>query len=153
MLDVLTDIGPADRSTPVEPELLFTAMPIGSRSNEILARRRQSRWKKWCHEESNASTTRTHKDLSARRIPHARLSTLCAGCGGLTTLRLMHKVLGGNVVVVNAAGCMTLDGGVPLHAAEVFVAVHDDGERFGRRAGIRDALDILIAKEQTWPRG
>ena len=27
-------------------------------------------------------------------------SPLCAGCGGLTTLRLMHKALGGNVVVV-----------------------------------------------------
>ena len=35
-------------------------------------------------------------------------SPLCAGCGGLTTLRLMHNVLGENVVVVNAAGCMTL---------------------------------------------
>ena len=35
-------------------------------------------------------------------------SPLCAGCGGLTTLRLMHKVMGENVVVVNAAGCMTL---------------------------------------------
>ena len=33
---------------------------------------------------------------------------LCAGCGGLTTLRLMHKVLGEKVVIVNAAGCMTL---------------------------------------------
>ena len=33
---------------------------------------------------------------------------LCAGCGALTTLRLVHKVLGENVVVVNAAGCMTL---------------------------------------------
>ena len=27
-------------------------------------------------------------------------SPLCAGCGGLTTLRLMHKVMGENVVRV-----------------------------------------------------
>ena len=30
-------------------------------------------------------------------------SPLCAGCGGLTTVRLVHKVLGGNVVLINAA--------------------------------------------------
>ena len=35
-------------------------------------------------------------------------SPLCAGCGGLLALRLLLKALGGNVVVVNAAGCLTL---------------------------------------------
>ena len=31
---------------------------------------------------------------------------LCAGCGGLEALRLASKVLGDNVVYVNAAGCL-----------------------------------------------
>ena len=35
-------------------------------------------------------------------------TALCAGCGGLEALRLAAKVLGKNVVFVNAAGCMTL---------------------------------------------
>ena len=32
---------------------------------------------------------------------------LCAGCGGLESLRLAAKVLGSRVVYVDAAGCMT----------------------------------------------
>lgn len=32
---------------------------------------------------------------------------LCAGCGGLESLRLASKVLGSHVVYVNAAGCFT----------------------------------------------
>ena len=49
---------------------------------------------------------------SLRDISHEELlspgGTLCAGCGGLLTLRLFHKVLGKNVVFVNAAGCLTM---------------------------------------------
>ncbi len=40
-------------------------------------------------------------------------SPLCAGCGGLAALRLVLKVLDGNVVVVNAAGCLTLLAAYP----------------------------------------
>ena len=32
---------------------------------------------------------------------------LCAGCGGLESLRLASKILGSHVVYVNAAGCFT----------------------------------------------
>ena len=42
---------------------------------------------------------RSQKDLP-RVEPVAPGSPLCAGCGGLLTLRLLHKVLGRNVVVV-----------------------------------------------------
>ena len=73
-------------------------------------------------------------------------SPLCAGCGGLATLRLMHKALGGNVVVVNAAGCMTLLAVypyTPLKSSWLYTTMA--GPSAGAQ-GIRDALDVLMAK-------
>jgi pyruvate ferredoxin oxidoreductase beta subunit len=75
-------------------------------------------------------------------------SPLCAGCGGLTTLRLMHKVLGGNVVIVNAAGCMTLLATypyTPLHSSWLYTTM---GSAAAGAQGIRDALDVMIAKQR-----
>lgn len=75
-------------------------------------------------------------------------SPLCAGCGGLTTLRLMHKVLGGNVVIVNAAGCMTLMATypyTPLHSSWLYTTM---ASAAAGAQGIRDALDVLIAKQR-----
>lgn len=75
-------------------------------------------------------------------------SPLCAGCGGLTTLRLMHKVLGGNVVIVNAAGCMTLLATypcTPLRSSWLYTTM---GSAAAGAQGIRDALDVLIAKRR-----
>ena len=40
-------------------------------------------------------------------------SALCAGCGGLESLRLAAKVLGDDVVYVNAAGCFTMLAAYP----------------------------------------
>ena len=48
-------------------------------------------------------------------------SALCAGCGGLESLRLAAKVLGDDVVYVNAAGWL--------------MALYDDGLRACRCAG------------------
>ena len=73
-------------------------------------------------------------------------SPLCAGCGGLTTLRLFHKVLGENVVVVNAAGCMTLMATypfTPLKSSWLYTTMA--GPTAGAQ-GIRDALDVLMEK-------
>ena len=73
-------------------------------------------------------------------------SPLCAGCGGLTTLRLMHKVLGENVVVVNAAGCMTLMAVypfTPLRSSWLYTTM---GSAAAGAQGIRDALDVLIRR-------
>jgi len=70
-------------------------------------------------------------------------SPLCAGCGGLTTLRLVHKVLGGNVVIVNAAGCMTLVASypfTPLRSSWLYTTM---GSASAGAQGIRDALDVL----------
>lgn len=73
-------------------------------------------------------------------------SPLCAGCGGLTTLRLVHKVLGENVIVVNAAGCMTLMATfpyTPLRSSWLYTTM---GSAAAGAQGVRDALDVLIAK-------
>ena len=75
-------------------------------------------------------------------------SPLCAGCGGLTTLRLMHKALGGNVVIVNAAGCMTLMATypfTPLRSSWLYTTM---ASASAGAQGVRDALDILIAKSR-----
>ncbi len=75
-------------------------------------------------------------------------SSLCAGCGGLTTVRLVHKVLGGNVVLVNAAGCMTLMATfpyTPLHSSWLYTTM---GSAAAGAQGVRDALDLLIEKKR-----
>lgn len=75
-------------------------------------------------------------------------SPLCAGCGGLETLRLMHKVMGQNVVVVDAAGCMTLLATypfTPLRSSWLYTTMSSAS---AGAQGIRDALDILRAKRQ-----
>jgi pyruvate ferredoxin oxidoreductase beta subunit len=75
-------------------------------------------------------------------------SPLCAGCGGLVILRLMHKVLGQNVVVINAAGCMTLMASYPLTPLRSSWLYTTMGSAPAGAQGIRDALDILRAKGQ-----
>jgi pyruvate ferredoxin oxidoreductase beta subunit len=73
-------------------------------------------------------------------------SPLCAGCGGLTTLRLMHKVLGGNVVIVNAAGCLTLMAAYPFTPLKSSWLYTTMGSASAGAQGLRDALDLLIDK-------
>ncbi|WP_152053786.1 thiamine pyrophosphate-dependent enzyme [Tautonia marina] len=86
---------------------------------------------------------RSVKDLPADEII-APGSPLCAGCGALTTLRLFHKVLGGNAVVVNAAGCMTLMATypfTPLRSSWLYTTMASPS---AGAQGLRDALDILM---------
>jgi pyruvate ferredoxin oxidoreductase beta subunit len=71
---------------------------------------------------------------------------LCGGCGGLLTLRLFHKALGPNVVFVNAAGCLTLLAVFPFspfRSSWLYTAM---ASAPAGAQGIRDALDVLIAK-------
>jgi len=71
---------------------------------------------------------------------------LCAGCGGLLALRLFHKALGPRVVFVNAAGCLTLLAVfpfTPFHSSWLYTAM---ASAPAGAQGIRDALDVLIAK-------
>lgn len=85
------------------------------------------------------------KDLPAEEFLSPG-SPLCAGCGGLATLRLMHKAMGGNVIVVNAAGCMTLMAiypHTPLRSSWLYTTM---GSPSAGAQGIRDALDVLRHK-------
>ncbi len=75
-------------------------------------------------------------------------SSLCAGCGGLATLRLMHKAMGEDVVVVNAAGCMTLMAIYPFTTLRSSWLYTTMGSPSAGAQGIRDALDVLREKEQ-----
>ncbi|MGE5190995.1 MAG: thiamine pyrophosphate-dependent enzyme [Deltaproteobacteria bacterium] len=78
-------------------------------------------------------------------------SPLCAGCGGLTTLRLMHKVLGENVVIVNAAGCMTLLAVYPFTPLKSSWLYTTMASAPAGAQGVRDALDILREKGRLPP--
>ncbi len=78
-------------------------------------------------------------------------SPLCAGCGGLTTLRLMHKVLGENVVIVNAAGCMTLLATYPFTPLKSSWLYTTMATASAGAQGVRDALDILREKGRLPP--
>lgn len=73
-------------------------------------------------------------------------SPMCAGCGGLASLRLVLNVLGPKTVVVNAAGCLTLLSVYPFTSLEPSWLYTTMGSASAGAQGIRDALDILIAK-------
>src|SRR5512143_3136194 len=71
---------------------------------------------------------------------------LCGGCGGLLGVRLFHKALGTDVVFVNAAGCLTLLAVFPFspfHSSWLYTAMASSP---AGAQGVRDALDVLIAK-------
>jgi pyruvate ferredoxin oxidoreductase beta subunit len=61
-------------------------------------------------------------------------TALCAGCGGLEALRLAAKVLGDDVVYVNAAGCFTMLAVYPFTPFKGLMALHNDGVGACRRA-------------------
>jgi pyruvate ferredoxin oxidoreductase beta subunit len=71
---------------------------------------------------------------------------LCAGCGGMATLRLMHKAMGSNVVVVNAAGCMTLMAVFPYTPMRSSWLYTTMGSPAAGAQGICDAMEVLRQK-------
>ena len=94
--------------------------------------------------------TRREIYRSIKEIPReeylAAGTGLCGGCGGLLALRLFHKALGPRVIFVNAAGCMTLLAVFPFspfHGSWLYTAM---ASAPAGAQGIRDALDVLIAK-------
>ena len=71
---------------------------------------------------------------------------MCAGCGGLQALHQVLDVLGENTVVVNAAGCMTMLTTypyTPLRGSWLYTAM---ASAPAGAQGVRDALDLLLAK-------
>lgn len=73
-------------------------------------------------------------------------TSLCAGCGGLEALRLAAKVLGDDVVSVNAAGCFTNLAAYPFTPFKGSWLYTTMGSAPAGAQGVRDALDVLIAK-------
>lgn len=73
-------------------------------------------------------------------------TSLCAGCGGLESLRLASKVLGSHVVYVNAAGCFTNLAAFPFTPLDASWLYTTMGSAPAGAQGVRDALDVLIAK-------
>ena len=88
---------------------------------------------------------KTLKDIPAEEYLSAG-SPLCAGCGGLLTVRLFHKVLGPNVAWTNAAGCMTMLFGYPFAPIKSNWLYSVFSSAPGSAQGIGDALDVLQAK-------
>jgi pyruvate ferredoxin oxidoreductase beta subunit len=92
----------------------------------------------------------TSKYKTLKDLPLDELLTpgtpLCAGCGGVLLLKIFEKVLGSNVMNVNAAGCMSLLSIFPLTPFKTswfYVAM---ASAPAAAQGIRDALDLLIKK-------
>jgi pyruvate ferredoxin oxidoreductase beta subunit len=110
-----------------------------------------------------SSPSRKKQEISMKRERYKSLRTLsheeplgpggplCAGCGGLLSLRLFHKALGENVIFVNAAGCFTLLATypfTPLRSSWIYTAMACAP---AGAQGIRDALDILKEKGKLAP--
>jgi len=71
---------------------------------------------------------------------------MCAGCGGLAVIKEIYDVIGEKSVFVNAAGCMTLLANypfTPFKGSWLYTAM---ASAPAGAQGVRDALDILLAK-------
>lgn len=78
-------------------------------------------------------------------------TAMCAGCGGLQAIHQIYDILGDKTVFVNAAGCMTLLSiypFTPFRGSWLYTAM---GSAPAGAQGIRDALDILLAKKRIAP--
>jgi len=78
-------------------------------------------------------------------------TAMCAGCGGLQALQTIYDVLGNKTVFVNAAGCMTLLSiypFTPFRGSWLYTAM---ASAPAGAQGVRDALDILLAKQRIPP--
>jgi len=78
-------------------------------------------------------------------------TAMCAGCGGLEALHEIYDVLGARTVFVNAAGCMTLLAVypfTPFRGSWLYTAM---ASAPAGAQGVRDALDILMAKGRLSP--
>lgn len=94
--------------------------------------------------------TRREIYKSIKEIPReeylAAGTGLCSGCCGLLALRLFHKALGPQTIFINAAGCLTLLAVFPFspfRSSWLYTAM---GSAPAGAQGVRDALDMLIAK-------
>lgn len=97
-----------------------------------------------------ASKYKTLKDIPTEEFLTSG-TPLCGGCGGVLLLKIFEKVLGVNVINVNAAGCLSLASVFPLtpfKSSWFYVAM---ASAPAAAQGIRDALDLLIKKGKLAP--
>ncbi len=76
---------------------------------------------------------------------------MCAGCGGLATVHEIYDLLGAKTVFVNAAGCLTLLATypfTPFRGSWLYTAM---ASAPAGAQGVRDALDVLLAKGRMGP--
>jgi len=93
---------------------------------------------------------RAMKDLPAEHLL-AGGTAMCAGCGGLQAVHEAYDVLGARTVFVNAAGCMTLLANypyTPFRGSWLYTAM---ASAPAGAQGVRDALDIRMAKRGLPP--
>lgn len=95
----------------------------------------------------SGSAFRRARDLPARHLL-APGTTLCAGCGGLETVKTVYDLLGERTIFVNAAGCMTLLSVypfTPFPGSWLYTAM---ASAPAGAQGVRDALDLLLRKRR-----
>lgn len=88
---------------------------------------------------------RSMKDLPSAHLL-GRGTAMCAGCGGLEVLHQIYDLLGGKVVFVNAAGCMTLLATypfTPLRSGWLYTSM---ASAAAGAQGVRDALDLRLRR-------
>jgi pyruvate ferredoxin oxidoreductase beta subunit len=90
------------------------------------------------------------KDLPSTHILGAG-TPMCAGCGGLQALHEVYDILGEKTVFVNAAGCMTLLTVYPFTPFSGSWLYTSMASAPAGAQGVRDALDILLAKQRIKP--
>jgi pyruvate ferredoxin oxidoreductase beta subunit len=78
-------------------------------------------------------------------------TAMCAGCGGLQAVQEIYDVLGEKTVFVNAAGCMTLLSVYPFTPFRGSWLYTSMASAPAGAQGVRDALDLLIAKRRMPP--
>ena len=78
-------------------------------------------------------------------------TAMCGGCGGLQAIQEIYDVLGEKTVFVNAAGCMSLLSVypfTPFRGSWIYTAM---ASAPAGAQGVRDALDVLLAKGRIPP--
>jgi len=98
----------------------------------------------------NESAIRSLRDLPSSHLLGAG-TAMCAGCGGLEALHEIYDVLGRKTVFVNAAGCMTLLSTYPFTPFRSGWLYTSMASAPAGAQGVRDALDILLAKGRIGP--
>ncbi|MGD8593553.1 MAG: thiamine pyrophosphate-dependent enzyme [Gammaproteobacteria bacterium] len=104
---------------------------------------------------SEQTTMTEHVIKRMKDLPSTHLlgtgTPMCSGCGGLEALHQIYDILGENTVFTNAAGCMTLLSVypfTPFRGSWLYTAM---ASAPAGAQGIRDALDILLAKQRLKP--